>query len=273
MITYPYAKLNLGLFVTGKRPDGYHNIETVFIPLPTLCDILEIVPTPRQSENIRFTHSGLPMECDEGENLCIKAYELMSQRGELPKVVIHLHKQIPIGAGLGGGSADGAFTLSMLNTMASRPLSATDLHSIALNLGSDCPFFLMGIPFFATGRGEMLEPLSLNLKGLYVVVVNPGISISTGYAYSQVKPQTAPFDLRRIVTTPMEQWRNQVSNDFEKIVFLQHPEVERIKNDLYALGAIYAIMSGSGSTVFGLFDSKPDIKGLFSNMFAQVYPI
>ncbi len=159
MITYPYAKLNLGLFVTGKRPDGYHNIETVFIPLPTLCDILEIVPTPRQSENIRFTHSGLPMECDEGENLCIKAYELMSQRGELPKVVIHLHKQIPIGAGLGGGSADGAFTLSMLNTMASRPLSATDLHSIALNLGSDCPFFLMDIPCFATGRGEMLEPV------------------------------------------------------------------------------------------------------------------
>lgn len=273
MITYPYAKLNLGLFVTGKRHDGYHNIETVMVPLPMLCDILEIIPSPRQSESIRFTHSGLPMECNEGENLCIKAYKLMSQRVELPKVAIHLHKQIPIGAGLGGGSADGAFTLSMLNTMASRPLTATDLHSIALNLGSDCPFFLMDTPCFATGRGEMLEPLDLNLKGLYVVLVNPGISISTGYAYSHVRPQTASFDLKRIVTIPLEQWRNQVSNDFEKIVFSQYPEVEKIKNDLYALGAIYASMSGSGSTIFGLFDSKPDIKELFSNMFAQVYAI
>ena len=183
---------------------------------------------------------------------------------------MHLHKQIPMGAGLGGGSADGAFALKMLNQLAENPLPNNKLASLALELGSDCPFFLENSPCFAAGRGEKLEPLSINLSNLYVALVNPNIHVNTGKAYGKSTPSPAPVDLRQLEKIPLEKWKNLVSNDFEKVVFAEHHTIGEIKDKLYDLGAVYASMSGSGSTVYGIFKDKPDIGNLFNGMFTHV---
>lgn len=261
MITYPNAKLNLGLHVTRKREDGFHDIETLFLPVPGLTDILEIVLNPKQDKNVELFISGMPVEGSPEDNLCVKAYNLLAQQVELPKVGIYLHKQIPMGAGLGGGSANGAFTLKILNQLSSNPVSAKQLANLALQLGSDCPFFLQNKISFAQGRGEQLLEVDLDLKGIHLLLVNPGIGIHTGQAYGMIKPQPAPFDLRGIANLPKGQWREVVSNDFEKEVFLLHPRLQEIKTELYRLGAFYASMSGSGSTLFGLFEEKPNELG------------
>lgn len=269
MITYPNAKVNLGLNITEKRPDGYHNIETLFIPVPKLCDILEIIPQAQQIEPLVFTQSGLSIAGDTSQNLCVKAYYLLNSQVVLPSVKMHLHKQIPMGAGLGGGSADGAFALNMLNQMAKSPLSQSVLAELALELGSDCPFFLINQTCFGKGRGEQLTSVELPVKGLYIVIVYPSIHVNTGQAFRKAQPKPSLFDLQKVNEVPVEIWRNFVSNDFESIVFSCHPAIERIKENLYRLGAVYSSMSGSGSTVFGLFKDIPVLSDSFHDYFTH----
>jgi 4-diphosphocytidyl-2-C-methyl-D-erythritol kinase len=270
MIAYPNAKVNLGLYITEKRSDGYHNIETIFVPIPKLCDIIEIMPMPKQDQAVAFTRSGISIDGDLSHNLCMKAYNLINERVNLPRLAIHLHKQIPIGAGLGGGSSNGAFTLNMLNQLADKPLTSHQLKTIALELGSDCPFFLLNKPCFASGRGENLEPLDIKLNGYYMVLINPKIHVNTGFAYSQCKPLPAPCNLRIIENIPIEKWNSLVTNDFEKIVFPIHPKVASVKDELYSLGAVYSSMSGSGSSVFGIFRELPEIEGRFKDFFIHI---
>jgi 4-diphosphocytidyl-2-C-methyl-D-erythritol kinase len=266
MVTFPNAKINLGLFITERRADGYHNIETIFLPIPKLCDILEIVAPHNQEEEIILNQTGLTIDGNSTDNLCVKAYYKLKEKTQLPKVAIHLHKQIPMGAGLGGGSADGAFTLKMLNALALNPLNETDLSKVALSLGSDCPFFLKNTACFAKGQGEQIEPIELNLSDYHILLVNPGIHVATGMAYSQSTPRPAPVNLKVEAQSPIELWKGGIINDFEKIVFMHHPIIEKLKTELYGMGAVYASMSGSGSTVFGIFRGEPNIFGKFDGM-------
>jgi 4-diphosphocytidyl-2-C-methyl-D-erythritol kinase len=270
MISFPNAKINLGLFITEKRPDGFHNIETVFLPIPNLCDILEVIPLPTQETPLLFSQSGLKVDGDENDNLCVKSYNLLSQYIKLPSVAIHLHKQIPMGAGLGGGSADGAFALSMLNQLPEKPLSEKELAKLALELGSDCPFFLKNSICFGGGRGELLEPIDIKISGYYLLLVNPNIHVNTGLAYRQSTPSPAPFNLKQISEVPINKWKTLVINDFEKVVFPSHPKIELIKNELYSIGAVYSSMSGSGSTVFGIFRNKPEVPSRFKDFFTHI---
>lgn len=269
MVTFPNAKINLGLFITKRRPDGFHNIETIFLPVPKLCDILEIVAPQNQKEEVVFNQTGLTIDSNSNDNLCVKAYYRLKEKTQLPNVTINLHKQIPMGAGLGGGSADGAFALKMLNALAINQLNETELAKVALSLGSDCPFFLKNEPCFAKGQGEILEPIGINLLGYHIVLVNPGIHVATGSAYSQSTPQAAPVHLPIEIKKPIEHWQKTIVNDFEKVVFSHHAEIENVKTELYNLGAVYASMSGSGSTVFGIFRTKPNLsryEGLFTHI-------
>ncbi len=270
MILFPNAKINLGLFITQKRPDGFHNIETIFYPVKGLCDILEIIISPDTDASFEFSGSGIPIDCNTEDNICTRAYNAISKDIELPKVKVHLHKQIPLGAGLGGGSADGAFTLQALNSLVDKPLSSTKIEEIALELGSDCPFFLRNIPCFATGRGEVLNPIDLNLNGYYLMIVNPGIHVNTGKAYSLSKPVLPTNNLTKCIDLPVEDWSSFMVNDFEKVVFSEYPIIEQVKAELYKLGASFASMSGSGSTVFGIFREKPKRSGLLNDMFVHI---
>lgn len=270
MIMFPNAKVNLGLYITQKRNDGFHNIETLFLPVPRLCDILEISPQTNQSKAIEFTQTGIKVDADIDDNLCVKAYRLLSKHINLPKVAMHLHKQIPLGAGLGGGSANGAFTLTMLNQMASQGVDQNTLAKIAIELGSDCPFFLTNCPSFAGGRGEQLQQVKINLKGIYILLANPGVHINTGKAYGLSNPKPAPFNLRHIDSLTIEQWKKNVYNDFEKVIIPMHPEIADLKEKLYQMGAMYASMSGSGSTVFGLFSKKPNVNLIPKQYFSHL---
>ncbi len=270
MISFPNAKINLGLYITEKRADGFHSIETVFLPIPKLCDILEVLPMPLQETPFLFSQSGLQVDGNEIDNLCVKAFNLLNKLVKLPEIAIHLHKQIPMGAGLGGGSADGAFALSMLNQLAEKPLPERELTKLALELGSDCPFFLKNSICFGSGRGEVLELVDIKLSGYYLLLVNPNIHVNTGIAYRQSTPSPAPFNLRQISDVPIDKWKNLVTNDFEKVVFPSHPEIELLKNELYSIGAVYSSMSGSGSTVFGIFRNKPEIPSSFKDYFTHI---
>lgn len=254
MIVFPNAKINLGLRILRKRTDGFHDIETIFYPLP-LCDALEILPahTPESS----FQCTGLATSILPGQNLVLKAYELLKTHfPEIPPVHIFLHKAIPAGAGLGGGSADASFTLQLLCRLFR--LSATDelLQQLALSLGSDCPFFLYNKPCLGTGRGEQLHPISLPLKNHSWVLVNPGIHVSTAAAFAAITPQEPAESLGELIQLPPAQWQGRVINDFEMPVFALHPEIAAIKEKLLSAGAVFSSMSGTGSTVFGLFDQK-----------------
>lgn len=255
MIVFPNCKINLGLHILRKRPDGYHDLETIFYPLP-LCDILEIIdnPHPDLSEPLPFSLTGLNIKGDVSSNLCIKAYRLLKRDfPELPSVRIHLHKVIPSGAGLGGGSANGAFTLIVLNKKFKLGLKENELVEYASQLGSDCPLFILNKPCYATGRGEHLEPISLDLSGYKFVVVNPGIHIDTGRAFLDMKPAQPEISLKEIISKPVDKWKYELSNDFEKSVFPKYRAIVDIKDEFYKRGAVYASMTGSGSTVFGIF--------------------
>lgn len=253
MIVFPNCKLNLGLHILRKREDGYHDLQTIFYPLP-LKDALEVVRHPAPLTNVEYSGSGLPVQGDLSNNICIKAYHLLKQDfPDLPPIKMHLHKTIPMGAGLGGGSADGAFTLRLLNQKFNLGISEEVLLQYALQLGSDCPFFIRNQPSLATGRGEILEPLSPDLSGYQFVVVNPGIHVNTGWAFSQIQPLADRPSLKENIQLPVERWKEFLSNDFESPVSRLHPEISRIKAALYENGAVYAAMTGSGSTVFGLF--------------------
>lgn len=261
MIVFPNCKINLGLQILQKRSDGFHDLETVFFPVP-LQDALEILPDDSRQET-SLSLSGNSLDTSSADNICIKAWDnLKRDFPALPFVKMHLHKVIPSGAGLGGGSADGAFTLSLLNQMFRLRLSEQDLIRYALELGSDCPFFIKNKPSYAFGRGELMEELNLDLSDFYIVLINPGIHIPTGWAFSNIRPQSQRLSLKEIIQQPPANWKNSLVNDFEPIVFDKHPEIRKIKDDLYAQGAIYASMSGSGSTVYGIF--KKGVKPLLS---------
>ena len=247
MLAFPNCKINLGLHIISKRGDGYHNLETVFLPIP-FTDVLEILP----SDKTEFTCTGLPV--DANDNLCIKAYNLLKQDfPELPAIKMHLHKAIPLGAGLGGGSSDAAFTLQLLNEKCNLDLKTEQLLDYALQLGSDVPFFLINKPCFATGRGEILEAINIDLANYKLLIIHPGIHIDTKWAFSKITPRQSTGSIKEIITQPIDTWKQQLQNDFEVPVFTSYPEIRKLKNELYQMGAIYASMSGSGSSVFGMF--------------------
>ena len=257
MISFPNCKINLGLNIVRKRVDGYHDLETVFYPVP-VRDVLEVITddTGRnlKNTNVKFSTTGLPINGYEGKNLCIKAYELLkSDFPKLPSVQIFLHKAIPIGAGLGGGSADGSFTLKLLNDKYQLQLSTEKLLDYALQLGSDCPFFILNQSSFATGRGEFLRKISLDLSNYSFVLVNPGIHISTPWAFKQLTAEPPKVSIEQVIQQPVSAWKGQLVNDFEKPVFDHHPELGRVKGILYENGAIYASLTGTGSTLYGIF--------------------
>lgn len=256
MITFPNAKINLGLHITEKRPDGYHNLETVFYPVP-LDDALEIHLLSTPSTRKYALHlSGIEVTGEVDDNLVVKAYRLLDQDFELPPVDIHLFKHIPSGAGLGGGSADAAFMLKLLNDRFGLNLTVEQLEAYAATLGADCAFFIRNAPTFAEGIGNLFSPISLSLAGYQLVIIKPDIFVSTREAFSQIRPHRPEHPLHEVISRPIEEWRELLVNDFEASVFPQFPAIKEIKEELYRQGAIYASMSGSGSSVFGLFQSE-----------------
>jgi 4-diphosphocytidyl-2-C-methyl-D-erythritol kinase len=254
MIAFPNAKINFGLNVLEKRIDGFHDIETIFYPIE-LCDVLEIIPSGR--EVVSFTSTGLTIPGNEQTNLCLKAYHLLSSIFHLPPVSIHLHKVIPVGAGLGGGSSDGAFTIKLLNELFLLGLSDDLMMDYARKLGSDCAFFIINRPVFAYNKGDHFEPLEPDLSGYRIEVMTPDIHINTAEAYSMIDLHTESWThgspLKEIIRKPIPEWKKFMINDFEKPVFKKYPELERMKQDLYTKGALYVSMTGSGSSFYGIF--------------------
>jgi 4-diphosphocytidyl-2-C-methyl-D-erythritol kinase len=266
MIVFPNCKINLGLHVVSKRPDGFHELETVFYPLP-LTDALEVISPGK----LKFTASGITVPGDSADNLCLKAWQLLKQDfPDLPGIDIHLHKHIPIGAGLGGGSADAAFMLQLLNNRFQLGITEEQLLIYAAKLGSDCPFFIQNKPCYATGRGEIMTPIALDLSGWSFVLVYPGIHINTGWAFSRITPQAPLLSLRENILQPVETWQKTITNDFEAPVLNAYPELAAIKEKLYAEGAVYAAMSGSGSAFVGIFP-KNKIAGIAFNTGYKVF--
>ena len=249
MRTSVHHKINLGLHIIEKLPSDYHILETVFYPCRNYEDSIEIVPASQFS----FILKNADFACDIEHNLCVKAYRLLQNIYNIPLVSITLDKQIPSGAGLGGGSANAALTLKMLNTLFSLQLSKKQLHEFASQLGSDVAFFLYDESMYATGRGEILEPIALDLSKYKIEIICPNISISTAQAYSAITPKKPKVSLKEIIKTPIETWKNNLINDFEEVIFKQYPELLEIKNGFYRQGALYASMSGSGSAVYGIF--------------------
>lgn len=252
MLRFPNCKINLGLYITNRRADGYHDLETVFYPV-ALRDALETVPA--QGHEPQMYLSGKSVAGSPTNNLVWKAYEMLRQRfaDKIPALDIYLHKVIPMGAGLGGGSADGAFMLRLLNDYCSLGLTDEALCDMALVLGSDCPFFIYNTPQFATGRGERMQPVLIDLSSYSLQLICPEMHVSTAEAFRMIQPKPAAFDLRQLGTLPVAEWKDHISNDFEGPVFERHPELGEIKQQLYNDGALYAAMSGSGSTVYGVF--------------------
>ena len=262
MITFPNAKINLGLHIKARRKDGYHDIETCMIPIP-LCDALEMVLDKKPGWN----SSGLSIPGNPKDNLILKAEKLLRKDFPgLPNLQIHLHKHIPMGAGLGGGSADGAFALQLMNNLFDLHLDNFFLEEYAAQLGSDCPFFIENTPKIARGRGEILTPIDISLKGKYLVLINPGIHVGTQEAYAGITPAPPKVKLEEVLAD-QSRWKAELVNDFEASIFKNHPEIAEIKEKMYEAGAFYAVMSGSGSSVFGLFEEKPNFLSWQENYF------
>lgn len=251
MIVFPNAKVNFGLNIISKRADGFHNIESVFVPVE-INDALEFIP----SDSLEFKTSGLTIPGNSDDNLILKAYKLIKAKYEIPFLKIHLHKLIPMGAGLGGGSADAAFFLNGLNDYFKLNIPENELIQFAAQLGSDCAFFIKNRISLATEKGELLKPFSLDLNTYKICIIHPGIHVNTAWAYSKIIPQIPIKSVSEILKQPIETWKNELVNDFEKPVFESHPEIETLKNTLYKNGAVYASMSGSGSAVFGIFKNE-----------------
>lgn len=253
MVWFPNAKINLGLYVLRKRADGFHDISTCFYPV-NWTDILEIIP----ADNFSFTSSGLTIPGDSKDNLCIKAYNLLKKDYQLPPVSIHLHKIIPMGAGLGGGSSDAAFILKGLNELFELELKIGDLQFYAQQLGSDCSFFLYDQPMIASGRGDELQALDLSISEFRIVIIYPQIHINSASAYSSLNPLDARVTLKNVLQQDVFTWKHSLFNDFEKTIFQLYPQIHSLKEKLYDAGAVYSSMSGSGSAVYGLFKKIPD---------------
>lgn len=264
MIDFPNAKINLGLNIINKRPDGYHNIETIFYPVP-VKEALEIV----EASEFEFKQSGILIDGPAEKNLVVKAYNLLRDRYGIGPVSIHLLKAIPFGAGLGGGSADAAFTLRLLNKLFGLNIPTSELEELAATLGADCPFFIQNKPVFASGIGNIFEPIELNLSNYYLCLVKPDVAVPTPEAYAMVKPHMPEISLKEIIKRPLSDWRELMENDFETSVFPKHPIIRDIKEEMYHQGAIYASMSGSGSSVYGLFEHPTSLtdKALFPDCF------
>lgn len=256
MIRFPNAKINIGLHILNRRTDGFHDIETLMIPTG-LTDLLEVLPSDQPG--IRLSVSGIPIGDPGGGNICEAAYRVMSSGCSIGGVEAHLHKQIPTGAGLGGGSADGSFLLLMLNDLFKCGLSVGELEDMAGHLGSDCPFFIRNSTAMCSGRGEIINPMSVGLADLYLVIVIPSFRIPTAWAYQQITPDPDRTPLQELILQPIEQWQKTIVNDFEPVVFRKYPEGEKLKEELYRYGAVYAQMSGSGSAFFGIFTSTPNL--------------
>lgn len=266
MLVFPNAKINLGLNVIEKRNDGYHNIETIFYPIG-LSDALEIVPAQNKKEVTLFI-SGIEMEGDLDQNLVVKAYRLLNNQIKLTPVAIYLHKKIPFGAGLGGGSSDAAYTLKILNKLFDCKLVYSELEALAASLGADCAFFVRNSPVFASGIGNVFEPINISLKNYTLVLVKPDIFVSTPAAYASIIPHKPIVSLKDVINYPIEEWKQFMVNDFETPVFAKYPRIKQIKDNLYDLGAVYAAMSGSGSSVFGIFrDNELNFDKIFPNEF------
>ena len=261
MIVFPNAKINIGLNVIEQRPDGFHNIESCFYPVPWF-DALEVI----ESEKFSFTSSGI--DIPGNGNICLQAYELLKEDFQLPAISIHLHKNIPIGAGLGGGSADGAFMLKLLTDKFSLALSTAQLQGYASQLGSDCPFFIENRPMFVEGTGEIFSPINIDLKGLYIAIIYPQLHIETNSAYKQITPTGLTVNLKNVLENNIfKDWPSQITNDFEKNTPVV---VHQLKEMLYTQGALYASMTGSGSAVYGLFSDTPKIQTEYPTLIAQL---
>lgn len=268
MICFPNAKINLGLRIVEKRPDGYHNLETVFYPIG-LKDALELVPN---TESTDYTLSVSGLGCmnftdDFEKNLVTKAFRLLQSMYKIQPASFYLHKAIPTGAGLGGGSTDAAFALKMINSSNGLGLSDDELEGLSAQLGADCSFFIKNKPIFATGIGTVFSDISLSLKGYFLILVKPDSHVSTAEAYSLVRPARPEHSLKQLLSEPISTWKNRVINDFEVSVFKQYPRIETIKETMYEHGAVYASMSGSGSSVFGLFKKPVDLSLAFNDCF------
>lgn len=276
MIIFPQAKINLGLNVVERRADGYHNLQTVFYPVP-LHDTLEVVPMhpdfPSPADcDLKIT--GIAVEGNEQSNLVVRAYNLLKkERPQLPRLHIHLHKSIPTQAGMGGGSSDCAAMMLLLNEQFRLGFSTEQLIERAALLGADCPFFILSKPAYAEGIGEQLRSINLNLSGWYLGIVCPPIPVSTKEAFSLITPHHPDRNCCDVVSLPIKQWRSLLTNDFEQSVFALHPEIGQVKEQLYTLGATYAAMSGSGSALFGIFQKPVDLRSHFSGMFTAMLNI
>lgn len=251
MITFPNAKINIGLNIVQKRNDGFHDIETILYPI-CVQDALELKSSPKQS----FQTWGNTIPGDDVDNICLKAYQLLKKDFDLPQLEIHLLKQIPIGAGLGGGSSDAAFFIKLVNHYFKLNLSNETMENYCRQLGSDCAFFVRNEPVFAYGRGDQFKPIQLDLKNYKLVIIKPEIHIATASAYADVKPQRPVEAIETLIEMPPTEWKDRLKNDFEQSAFTAYPELHAIKMKLYQVGAVYASMSGSGSALFGLFDRK-----------------
>lgn len=276
MIVFPNVKINLGLFVTSKRPDGYHNIESVFYPLPWTESLEIISDTGKTADEynalafaevgkVRFFGYQNPIPGNADSNLCIKVFQLLEEWFNLPKTEIHLQKSLPIGAGMGGGSADAAFTLRALKAFYNLTISDFEAKELLAKVGSDCPFFWDNKPAFVFGRGEKMQPIELDLSAYKFVLVNPNIHVSTKEAYAGISPKNPPIDLKMLEWLDVETWKDSIHNDFEDSLFPSYPEIKAIKDLMYESGAIFASMTGSGSTVFGIFDREIDAHKLWPN--------
>ncbi|MFM2134838.1 MAG: hypothetical protein RL021_238 [Bacteroidota bacterium] len=264
MISFPNCKINIGLNIVGKRSDGFHDIETVFYPLPW-SDILEINRSQAKEQSVEFRSSGIRIYGSKENNLCVRAYQLLAADYPIGPVRMQLHKLLPVGAGLGGGSSDAAFVLRTLNQLFQLRINDDELASYAARLGSDCPFFIRNKPVFATGRGDVFEDVKLKLDDYYLVVVKPRIHVSTATAYAGVSPMQPAHSLKELIRKPVETWKDLIHNDFEKTILDKHPSIRNIKKRLYDEGAVYASMSGSGSAVYGIFKRPIDLHLHFRN--------
>ncbi|HET8829831.1 MAG TPA: 4-(cytidine 5'-diphospho)-2-C-methyl-D-erythritol kinase [Pelobium sp.] len=257
MITFPSAKINIGLNITSRRSDGYHNLETVFYPVK-IKDALEVIEGTAMS----FETSGIEIPGHANENLCLQAYDLMRKDLDLPNINIHLHKKIPIGAGLGGGSADAAFFIKLINQKFDLGLSTEKMQNYCRQLGADCAFFVENKPVFAFGKGDEFEAINLDLSPYFITLIMPPVHVSTGEAYRGVQPKTTQQSLKELIKLPIEDWQGKITNDFENHILKNHPLIRGVKASLLEAGALFALMSGSGASVYGIFKKATDLSAL-----------
>ncbi len=270
MLIFANAKINIGLNILNKRNDGFHDIESVFYPIP-LYDIIEFSIIDNKKTDYNFTNSGLQVDSKPADNLCIKSYLLLKKKHNLPPLNIHLHKVIPFGAGLGGGSSNAAFILKALNDFFKLDISEKNLLGSANYLGSDCSFFIKNKPALVSGKGETLIPINLNLSNYHIALIHPLINVNTKEAYENIIPDSKKKSLKELISENPENWKTEIANDFENSVFIKYPEVKQIKEKLYKSGALYASMTGSGSSVYGIFSERTELNNEFPGSYFVWY--